>query len=209
MKLFSFLDTNEKKIIESYIPILKVAKKANSMIPELISNFNILVNIHNLEKRADTISFEIKNEITKGAIAPNLIDDLLELVDKEDDIVDSIYNLAREIVRYKIKRDYTRNFVNKKVEEISTLANLALDELIKMHKESDIENMKRIRKKIQELEQKGDYIKDFLLDYSYNNARTFKSFYHMNELAHKGDDVLDACEDSSDLLLASINSIIT
>ena len=52
-----------------------------------------------LEKKSDEIAFKISEDITSGAISPNIIDNLLECVHVADDIVDLYYYISRELNR--------------------------------------------------------------------------------------------------------------
>jgi len=47
-----------------------------------------------LEKKSDEIAFKLNEDITSGAISPNLIDDLIESTHLADNIVDIIFYLS-------------------------------------------------------------------------------------------------------------------
>ena len=61
-----------------------------------------------LEKKSDEIAFKISEDITGGAISPNIIDNLLECVQIADDIVDLYYYISRELNR--MAKAYTTGF---------------------------------------------------------------------------------------------------
>ena len=75
---------------------------------------------------------------------------------------------------------------------------------------SDLKEILALRKEIESLEQQGDDIKDRGLDILYHKAphMHYLQFYHYSELIHKFDDILDHCEDLSDLVLSIITSIL-
>jgi len=66
------------------------------------------------------------------------------------------------------------------------------------------------RKEIEALEEQGDDIKDAGLDklYSMASGMHFLQFYHYSEMLHKSDDILDTCEDFSDVIVSIVTSIL-
>ncbi len=86
----------------------------------------------------------------------------------------------------------------------------AISALEKMQSSGVLEDIKKFRIEIENYERLGDDIKDKLIDLEYNNeSLNFKDFHFINEVAHKMDDALDSCEDSSDEFLAIMSSITT
>ncbi len=77
-------------------------------------------------------------------------------------------------------------------------------------KSSNIQEILELRKEIEELEEEGDEIKDAGFDNLYGLAPKlhYLQFYHYSELLHKCDDLLDSCEDFSDLLVSAVTSIL-
>ena len=75
---------------------------------------------------------------------------------------------------------------------------------------ADLSEILALRKEIEALEQQGDDIKDHGFDVLYHEAphMHYLQFYHYSELLHKFDDILDGCEDLSDLVLSIITSIL-
>ncbi|MEM3744252.1 MAG: DUF47 family protein, partial [Candidatus Micrarchaeaceae archaeon] len=159
------------------------------------------------EKKSDSEEFKIANAVSSGAIAPNLIDNMIEMLDKEDNIVDSIYNLSREIMRYKPSRKVFA-YCSKSLLQLNKLAAEALDHLKKMESGDDMGFIGRQRMKIEAIEEAGDEIKDRMFDYAYKHKIDFKDFYHVVELAHKADDILDNCEDAADAFMTIMSSIM-
>ena len=76
---------------------------------------------------------------------------------------------------------------------------------------SDMSEILQLRREIEELEGQGDEIKDKGFDVLYHEAPHihYLQFYHYSELLHKFDDILDGCEDLSDLVLSVITSIFS
>jgi len=203
------LEGSEERIILKFNKIVDIGLDASKALEKVIEKSDKIDRIRSLEKNSDNVAFEIANEITSGGIAPNLIDTLLELVDKEDNIIDSMYNLAREFHRYKIRNKRLDKYIRGKLIEMNELASEALKIMKKMQKSEKLEEIRHYRREIESLEEKGDDIKDGLFDLAYSNILDFKSFYHIIELAHQADDVLDNCEDSSDIFFTIMSSIVT
>ena len=67
----------------------------------------------------------------------------------------------------------------------------------------------QLRKEIETLEEQGDDVKDMGFDRLYRITPTLQylQFSHYSELLHKCDDVLDTCEDFSDLIVSIVTSI--
>jgi len=206
--LKDFFEGGEEGVLRRCNTIIDLAIRANKEIGNIESSKDIS-KIREIEKNSDDVVFTITSLVTSGGVAPNLIDDMLQLIDKEDSIVDSIYNLARELLRYNIPEKAVASTVAKKIGEMNIIADTALKLLRKIQANDNIVEIKGLRKQIELLEEKGDEIKDSLFDYAYSSKLSFKSFYHIFELAHKADDILDNCEDASDMYLTIVSSIIT
>jgi hypothetical protein len=89
------------------------------------------------------------------------------------------------------------------------LAGKALSKMKQILSISDLTKILELRKEIEAIEEQGDDIKDKGLDGLYYQAPRmhFLEFNHYSELLHKFDDILDDCEDLSDLLLSIITSV--
>ena len=207
--LENILEGGEHNIIKRCNKIVLLAEKANVSLSDLIKGKGSLNAIKKIEEESDDVAFEIMNIVTSGGVVPNLIDDLLSLVDKEDSIVDSVYNLSREFGRYKIKNAKTRSVLVAKTTEMIRLADSAMHTLYNMQKSDKLTEIKKFRTEIEKYEESGDDIKDSLFDMAYKSETDFKAFYHISEVAHQADNVLDACEDSSDIYLTIMSSILT
>ena len=167
-----------------------------------------------LEKKSDEIAFKISEDITGGAISPNIIDNLLECVQTADDIIDTYYYISRELNR--MARAYSAGFQEHHADWDSVYENmLALAEKSLSKSQtgtfpSNISEILEIRKEIEDIEEQGDDIKDQGFDRLYSIAPKlhFLEFYHYQELLHKCDDILDSCEDFSDLIVSVVTSIL-
>ncbi len=171
--------------------------------------------IRTLEKKSDDIAFKLGEDITAGAISPNIIDNLIECEHVADNIVDLYYYLSRELGRMSKANplDFT---VHQEAEWISlyenmfALADKSLSKLRQALSTSHVTEILQLRKEIEDLEEQGDDIKDAGFDKLYSLAPKlhFLQFYHYSELLHKCDDIIDACEDLSDLIVSVVTSIL-
>jgi uncharacterized protein Yka (UPF0111/DUF47 family) len=189
--------------------VIDHAISANRILTKIINGSNSIDAIHEIEHASDREIFEIVNSITSGAVSPNLIDDMIQFVDREDDIVDLIFNLSRAIVRYrKTGKDMDR-FTKTKLLAHANLTTSALELLRKMLEKETLDEAGELRKKVENVEKAGDAFKDALLDYAYEAKVDFKAFYYIQDVAYLSDDILDGCEDTSDMIVSIMRSILT
>jgi uncharacterized protein Yka (UPF0111/DUF47 family) len=200
----------EQNVIGSMGSIIEIAKNENKALLDILDGKEkSLLRIKALEQESDNKVFELTNVISSGAISPNVLADMLALVEKEDDISDAIFNLAREMMRYDMPDKKMSKMLRDNIEIIIGLVEQALVELGKMENTANIAEMRKSRREIEVLEQRGDEIKDSLLDFVYKNGIDFKAFNYISEVAHKCDDILDNCEDSADIFMSIMLSIMT
>ena len=219
--LKGILVVGEKNIFSQLTQIFSIATEANTILTnmfkmgykekELTENMHV---VQALEKKSDAIAFKISEDITGGAISPNIIDNLLECVQIADNIIDTYYYISRELNR--MGRAYSAGFKEHYADWDSVYVNLlALAEksilyLKQALSSSDISEILRMRKEVEDIEEQGDDIKDQGFDRLYRIAPNlhFLEFYHYQELLHKCDDILDSCEDFSDLIVSVVTSIL-
>ncbi len=100
------LVVGEKSIFAEFGEIVDIAIKANNIAKLMFKlgydNKTLTENMHavqKLEKQSDEIAFKLSEDITSGAISPNIIDTLIECTHVADNIVDLFYYLSRELCR--------------------------------------------------------------------------------------------------------------
>jgi hypothetical protein len=220
--LRSIFVVGEKNIFGELAQIIAIAEEANAVLSETLSeDQNELTldkgmqTIRTLEKKSDDIAFKVSEDITTGAVSPNTLDNLLESVHIADDIVDIHYYQSRELYRmYKARFPYSEALEEKEwfslFKDMLDLAHKALSNLKKILSISDLTEILKLRKEVEALEEQGDDIKDQGFDWLYRHApgMHYLQFYHYSELLHKFDDILDSCEDLSDLLLSILTSLL-
>ena len=211
----------ERNIFSDLTQIFAIATEANIILSKMFKmdykEKELTESMHamqSLERKSDDIAFKISEDITSGAISPNIIDNLLESVQKADDVVDTYYYLSRELNR--MARAYSAGVQEHHTDWDSVCENilgLAEESLLKIKQAlstSDMSKILQTRKEIEDIEERGDDIKDQGFDrlYSIASKLNFLEFYHYQELLHKCDDILDSCEDFSDLIVSVVTSIL-
>ena len=211
----------EKNIFIELTQVFAIASEANTLVSGMFKmdykeqeSSNIMHAVQVLEKKSDEVAFKISEDITGGAISPNIIDNLLECVQVADDIVDLYYYLSRELDR--MAKAYNTGFGLKHAdwdsvyENMLTLAEKSLSKVKQALSSSSVAEILELRKEIEAIEEQGDDIKDQGFDRLYSIApqQHYLQFYHYQELLHKCDDILDSCEDFSDLIVSVVTSII-
>ena len=219
--LKGILVVGEKNIFSELTKIFDIATEANTLLSNMFKigykekELNEAMHaMQVLEKKSDTIAFKISEDITGGAISPNIIDNLLRCVQIADDIIDNYYYVSRDLNR--MARAYSAGFQEHNAdwdsvyENMLALAEKSILNLKKALSSADLNNILQMRKEIEVIEEQGDDIKDQGFDKLYRIAPKlhFLEFYHYQELLHKCDDILDSCEDFSDLIVSVVTSIV-
>lgn len=211
----------ERHVLEEIITYIEKAKLAEENLkeamtgsPEKIKLANIA--IRDLEKEGDVMTMNLKHEITNGAISSTLMSNLSELIEKCDTLLDTSYFISREIKRMNNALenypDTEKQLILKSYSVFVKMLDadsLALDSLKGMLLSKDIQEMKKFRLAIETDEEKVDEYKDDLIDdlYRKSTSLSYLSFSHLTNVVHKVDDLLDDCEDISDIVLTIVTSL--
>jgi uncharacterized protein Yka (UPF0111/DUF47 family) len=206
-KIRNVLTIGEKDVFNDVSKIISIAAEANTILKKMINeNYGELSSakemeaVKALEKKSDQIAFDISEDVTSGAISPNLIDNLLDCVSSADDIVDLYYYISREMNRMSKTHSldlkaHEATVLKPIYGTMFSLAEESLEKLRKMFSASSELETAGLRREIEDLEERGDDVKDDGFDklYSMSPKITYLQFYHYSELLHKCDDILDAC----------------
>lgn len=219
--LKGILVVGEKNVFSELTQIITIASETNTLVLKMFmldykekESTELMRSVQVLEKKSDEIAFKISEDITSGAISPNIIDSLLECVHVADDIVDLYYYISRELNR--MAKAYSAGVENKHAdwdsvyENMLALAEKSLSKVKQALSSSNVEEILELRKEIESIEEHGDDIKDQGFDrlYSITASLHYMQFFHYQELLHKCDDILDSCEDFSDLIVSVVTSIL-
>ena len=215
------LSVGEKDVLMQMSEFADLGSEASDLLKMMLSgeeDLNLLNDeIREVERNGDNVAMRIRGDITGGAISSNLMENLITVTETFDDIIDKAYFVSREIRRMPSGIENS-DAVGKDLRDSSYVIFSNMLDLIKdalsyverMLKASDINIMRDIREDIEVLEEKGDELKDELLDaiYSAANSISYLLFTHLTGVVHKIDDMMDGCEDISDLVL-TINLSLT
>ena len=223
MKNFrGILVIGERNVFASLSQIIGIAEQANVIMQIMLkntSNESVLTDnmhkIHALEDNSDEVAFKLSQEITAGAVSPNIIDNLIQCVHLADDIVDNYYYLSRELSRMS-KGNKTDEAVHLESEwgvvysQLLSLMEVTISRLQQILSTGNVAYILELRKEIEHLEHQGDDIKDAAFDKLYRMSANlhFLQFYHYKEMLHKCDDLLDNCEDLADIIVSIVTSIL-
>jgi uncharacterized protein Yka (UPF0111/DUF47 family) len=212
----------ERNIFGELSQIISIAAQANTIMKVMFNNSGnnqaLTENMHAvraLEKKSDEVAFRLSENITAGAVSPNIIDNLIESAHLADNIVDTLFYLSRELSRM-VKANTTDFAVHQEAEwaevykQMLALVDQTLAKLQQMLSTGNVPQILQLRKEIEALEEQGDDIKDAGFDKLYSMASRlhFLQFFHYSEMLHKSDDVLDNCEDLSDVIVSIVTSIL-
>jgi uncharacterized protein Yka (UPF0111/DUF47 family) len=168
------------------------------------------------EKEGDNYSKKFNALVTRGAVNPSLIDNLLFLINRLDDVIDRSYYLSREIKRMNF--DYVPRNGNistvtgpfyQKFVHMLTSGKEAMSCVKGMLSEAGMDSIRDYMKKIEIIEEAVDDLKDSVLDETYRRAdeMNYLVFNHITSMVHKIDDMVDDCEDAAGLILSIYESL--
>ena len=168
-----------------------------------------------LEKEGDQLSQSLEEMLGKGSISASLLNEFDRLIDNVDDVLDSAHSLSRQLKR--VTKHPLRE--TKEVEESIRKGQMELVEIglkqVRMLREllnlagRDMEKAIGLAREIEKLEETGDDVKDAMLDEIYGSWQKldYASFHNFIETTIEADDILDGCEDASDLIMTIMKSL--
>lgn len=212
----------EENIFKELSEIISIAINTNAIVKNMLkANYqnqilsSELEEVKELEKKSDKIAFKIGEDVTGGAISPNVIDNLLECIQTADDIVDLHYYISRELKRVSGTNSidlvtYRKALWEPVYEKLLDLAEISLQNLQKMLCASRVSEFSKFLREIEAIEEEGDELKDQGFDglYDISLKISYLQFYHYSELLHKFDDILDSCQDTSQLIVTIVASVL-
>ena len=213
--LKKLLMVGEKNVLSRLTGYVDYARNAVDVLEKMLQidhvDYDSLNNqVRIIERNGDVLTMEIKHDITSGAISSNLMDNLANLVETCDDILDKTYYISREIRRmgknHNRKDDDSTKMLKTGYEvfiKMLDISKISLEHVRSIFLNAESAQMAEQRKSIEKLEEDVDEFKDDLIDEVYKNADSisFLVFSHLIGVVHKIDDLLDDCEDISDLVM--------
>lgn len=215
------LMVGEKNVLNQLSQFTTLGIEASELLRMMMTGSDDLNGLNDeikeIEKNGDDVTLKMKEEITGGAISSNLMDNLMTTTETFDDIIDKAYFISREIRRmtldHREKNEASVDLISHSYTIFAQMLQLhkeALGLCDKMLKVTDIAIMQSLREKIEVIEEKVDEFKDDLIDeiYVVADSISYLVFTHLTGVVHKIDDMVDDCEDASDLIL-TINLSLT
>ena len=171
--------------------------------------------INVLEKQGDQIVQSFEEMLSKGSVSAALDYDFERLADNVDSILDRAHALSRQLRRVTRRplreaKEFDASFRKEHVRliEIGLSQVHAFRRLLSLAG-SDRAGTVELARRIESLEEEGDDVKDGMLDQIYGSWERldYASFHNYLELTIKADDILDLCEDASDLVMAVMKAL--
>jgi len=168
-----------------------------------------------LEKDGDLLTQALEEKLGRGSISALLMNEFDRLLDSVDNVLDGAHALSRQLRRVtkhplREAREVEDGIRKGQVE----LIQIGLKQL-RMLREllgiagKDITKALSLAQEIERLEETGDDVKDQMLDEIYGSWEKldYASFHNYIETTIEADDILDECEDASDLVVTIMNSL--
>ena len=168
-----------------------------------------------LEKQGDKLVQSLEETFGRGSISAVLMREFERLADSVDSVLDRAHALSRQIRRI-TKRPLreAKQFDEIIRKEQVHLVEIGLSQLQSLRKlfaiaGSDMNQSLEFAKEIERLEEQGDDVKDNMLDEIYGSWEIldYASFHNYIETTIEADDILDHCEDASDLVIAILKGL--
>jgi uncharacterized protein Yka (UPF0111/DUF47 family) len=162
-----------------------------------------------LEKEGDKITQSLEEELGKGSISASLANDFGRLVDSVDSVLDRAHSLSRQLRRIaKTPLEQAKEFDAAFRREQVRLVEIGRRELKLLCELLDVAGSDRTKAlamahEIELLEEQGDDVKDAMLDEIYGSSHKldYALFHSYIQTTIEADDILDLCEDASDLVI--------
>jgi len=171
--------------------------------------------INVLEKMGDKITQSFEEMLGRGSITASIEYDFGRLADNVDSILDRAHGLSRQlrrVTRRPLREAKDFDTANRK--EMIHLIEIGLTQLRAFRKLLTIAGTNRnqaidLAREIERLEEQGDDVKDAMLDELYGSWEKldYASFHNYLETTIEADDILDLCEDASDLVIAVMKAL--
>ncbi len=166
--------------------------------------------INVLEKEGDKIVQSFEEMLSRGSVSASLDYEFDRLADNVDSILDRAHALSRQLRRVTRRplreaKEFDTSFRKEQIRLIETgLTQVRTFRKLLELAGSDRSQTMDLARKIESLEEEGDDVKDSMLDQIYGSWEKldYASFHNYLETTIKADDILDLCEDATDLVIA-------
>ncbi len=207
-QVFDLIEDFVKIVNECVVNLKEVTDSIREKrIPDLEERY---LAIDKLESKADGVRREISELLVKGVFFAHLREDLLNLVEKIDNMADWSENavgiLAETTPQFELL------FTMFELKEMSEYVDLCVKssskllEAIRSLKNNNAKEVIRLLHEIEDFEEQGDELKSRLIKYLIKESRGYHPIdvIQMKEFILMIDNVLDSAEDASDVILLMI-----
>jgi len=217
-----FFLPGEKEAFDRIGELASLGEEALDLLVKILSGTNGLAEVENytekisaLEKEGDRLTQSFEERLGKGTITASLATDFERLVDSVDSILDRAHSLSRQLrritkrpLRQAKEFDTTIRKSQVQLVEIGRLQLQTLRKLLGVAGSNRVEALEMARE-IEKLEEQGDDVKDGMLDEIYGSWEEldYASFHNYIQTTIEADDILDLCEDASDLVIAVMKAL--
>lgn len=207
------LSRKEREIISGIELHLKKVKEAVDIFSNLIKNNEIveagIERVENAETEADEIHRQVSLKIAEGAFFGGIREDILNLMEKIDNIADSAKDSARylymrgtmekEAIAF-LKSEDMNQFIKSLIDSVN-----ALSELILAISTSKKEALSKIHN-VEEYEEKADQRKGILLKTLFEKSQVLDplTVIQLRDFIFSADNIADSAEDASDVILVML-----
>lgn len=211
----------EKGIFSELTQIVDIALEANTLLKRMLktsyTDSQLTDDLHSvqaLHRKAVDTAFKCGEDITGGAVSPNVIDSLLRCDQIISDLVHTDLHISRELGRmskaYSAGLEMHHADWDSVFEDMLSLVEQSLIKLKQALISSSVPEIIQLQKQVQALEEQGDDIKDQGFDrlYGISPQLHYIEFYHYQKVLHNCEDLLNGCEDFASLLVSVVTSIL-
>lgn len=202
---------NEEKAVKILVEHFNIVTKEFEFYDDCIRSYfenGCIVNeeiiekvekVHKSEHRCDTIELEFKEFLIKGGILPEVREDLLNLIDRNDKIANRIEALTDFFTLQKIQ---IPKMVMDEIREINDLTRKALEDMKKALQIffKDYTKAKEFMKKVREYEHESDKHERKLIKAVFESEKDLATKMLLREFIIFVGDVSDLAENSADVL---------
>ncbi len=168
-----------------------------------------------MEKEGDRITQSVEESLGKGSISASLGADFERLVESVDSVLDRAHSLSRQLRRVTKRPLHQTREIDASIRKDQVrLVEIGLHQLKILRELLNVAGTNRSKalemaKEIEKLEEQGDDVKDAMLDEIYGSTEKldYASFHSYVQTTIEADDILDHCEDASDLVIAVMKAL--
>ncbi len=221
--LRSFFLPGEKEAFAQISELAHLGEEALDLLVKILSGtHNGLAEVEEytnrisaMEKEGDRITQSVEESLGKGSISASLGADFERLVESVDSVLDRAHSLSRQLRRVTKRPLRQAREIEASIRKDQVrLVEIGLHQLKILRELLGVAGTNRTQalemaKDIEKLEEQGDDVKDAMLDEIYGSTEKldYASFHSYIQTTIEADDILDLCEDASDLVIAVMKAL--